>query len=443
MQYCADLSDAEKGALHEKNNTLKRLPESELKIMQIIWRKPAPVSRTTIEHALKDSHPLAPTTILTLLTRLCDKGFLSLKKEGRTNLYYPLVAEKEYLAAESQSFLDRLFGGSVAGFATALCDSGIKKEELEELKKSLKRRSRSNERYHSVLPVSDFLGIISWLYAGILFPKILEHRTRQEKPSPDAPGNGIVILQDPLTLPFLCIVYIFLLVLLYGMDASGYVFSFGFDLFCFITVYFPLLLFLLPFLRNRYTARTYCHSLADTGISVLSAHLHIPGFSSADAACLLHSAAGSNLAFFVWLTGFAITLLLQILSHLYFYRTLKISSHPVSDPHLLQLWEEMTRDIGIYDLTHPLRLCYSSRIHTPLSIGMCQRSLITCLPERSFDKEEAELIFSHELHHIQRHDTHTKFFSVYAAPLAGSIRSCGWQFEKQRMIWNYPAMKSS
>src|SRR5699024_2678207 len=41
-----------------------------------------------------------------------------------------------------------------------------------------------------------------------------------------------------------------------------------------------------------------CHSLADTGISVLSAHLHIPGFSSADAACLLHSAAGSNLAFF-------------------------------------------------------------------------------------------------------------------------------------------------
>ena len=43
--------------------------------------------------------------------------------------------EKEYLAAESQSFLDRLFGGSVAGFATALCDSGIKKEELEELKK--------------------------------------------------------------------------------------------------------------------------------------------------------------------------------------------------------------------------------------------------------------------------------------------------------------------
>ena len=118
---------------------MKRLPESELEIMQIIWKETAPVSRMTIETALQSIHPLAPTTILTLLTRLCEKGFLSLKKEGRTNLYEPLITEKEYLAAESRSFLDRLFHGSVAGFATALCDSGIKKEELEELRQLLEK----------------------------------------------------------------------------------------------------------------------------------------------------------------------------------------------------------------------------------------------------------------------------------------------------------------
>ena len=118
---------------------MKRLPESELEIMQIIWKEPAPVSRMTIETALQSIHPLAPTTILTLLPRLCEKGFLSLKKEGRTNLYEPLITEKEYLAAESRAFLDRLFHGSVAGFATALCDSGIKKEELEELRQLLEK----------------------------------------------------------------------------------------------------------------------------------------------------------------------------------------------------------------------------------------------------------------------------------------------------------------
>ena len=118
---------------------IKRLPESELEIMQIIWKEEAPVSRMTIEHALQERHPLAPTTILTLLTRLCEKGFLSLKKEGRPNLYEPLVTEREYRACESRSFLDRMFGGSVAGFAAALCDSGIKKEELEELRRMLEK----------------------------------------------------------------------------------------------------------------------------------------------------------------------------------------------------------------------------------------------------------------------------------------------------------------
>ena len=73
---------------------IKRLPESELEIMQIIWKKSAPVSRVDIEQALQETHPLAPTTILTLLTRLCEKGFLSLKKEGRSNLYEPLITEK-------------------------------------------------------------------------------------------------------------------------------------------------------------------------------------------------------------------------------------------------------------------------------------------------------------------------------------------------------------
>ena len=118
---------------------IRRIPESELEIMQIIWHEAAPVSRMTIENVLHKTHPLAPTTILTLLTRLCDRGFLSLRKDGRTNLYEPLITEKEYLAVESRSFLDRLFHGSVAGFATALCDSGVKKEELEELRRLLEK----------------------------------------------------------------------------------------------------------------------------------------------------------------------------------------------------------------------------------------------------------------------------------------------------------------
>ena len=117
--------------------SIRRLPDSELELMQIIWQKEPPVSRSDIEADIKDSHPLAATTLLTLLTRLCEKGFLKLEKQGRANVYTPLISQREYLASESRSLLDKLYGGSIKTFANALCDSGISKEELLELRKLL------------------------------------------------------------------------------------------------------------------------------------------------------------------------------------------------------------------------------------------------------------------------------------------------------------------
>ena len=117
--------------------SIRRLPDSELELMQIIWQKEPPVSRSDIEAVIKDSHALAATTILTLLTLLCEKGFLKLEKQGRANLYTPLISQREYLASESRSLLDKLYGGSIKTFANALCDSGISKEELSQLRKLL------------------------------------------------------------------------------------------------------------------------------------------------------------------------------------------------------------------------------------------------------------------------------------------------------------------
>lgn len=118
---------------------IRRLPESELEIMQIVWRNTPPVPRTTVEDGLKESHKLAATTILTLLTRLCSKGFLSMEKKGRSNYYTPQITEREYLAYESRNILDKLYGGSMTTLATALCDSGVSEEELEELRELLER----------------------------------------------------------------------------------------------------------------------------------------------------------------------------------------------------------------------------------------------------------------------------------------------------------------
>lgn len=115
----------------------KRLPDSELELMQAIWRCEPPVTRAELEAKLEPGRKLAPTTVLTFLTRLCDKGFLAVERRGKTNGYTPLISEKEYLARESRNVLDRLYGGSLRAFATALVDSGISREELESLRDML------------------------------------------------------------------------------------------------------------------------------------------------------------------------------------------------------------------------------------------------------------------------------------------------------------------
>lgn len=118
---------------------IRRLPDAELEVMQAVWGHPSPVFRKDIEEFLKDRHPMATTTLLTLLTRLSDKGFIQIEKNGRTSCYYPLITEQEYLAAQSNRFFNKLCGGSISTFANALCDSGLTKEELAELRQLLER----------------------------------------------------------------------------------------------------------------------------------------------------------------------------------------------------------------------------------------------------------------------------------------------------------------
>ena len=120
---------------------IHRLPDSELELMQAIWQCEPPVSRADLEARLSKDRHLAPTTILTFLTRLCDKGFLAVERHGKTNCYTPLISEKDYLAHESRNILNRLYGGSLKAFATSLVDSGISKEEIEALRVMLEEGS--------------------------------------------------------------------------------------------------------------------------------------------------------------------------------------------------------------------------------------------------------------------------------------------------------------
>ncbi len=118
---------------------IRRLPDAELEVMQAVWNCAPPVSRADIEAILKKNHPLATTTILTLLARLAERKFLAAEKAGRSNCYIPLISRHDYLASQSKSFFDQLCDGDMNVFAAALCDSGLSRADLEELRQLLER----------------------------------------------------------------------------------------------------------------------------------------------------------------------------------------------------------------------------------------------------------------------------------------------------------------
>ena len=121
------------------SSAIRRLPDGELEVMQALWDCTPPVFRSDLEEILQKRRPMAITTLLTMLTRLGEKGFLTIEKRGRRSIYTPAVSREDYQAAQSRSFFEKVCGGSLPAFAAALSGGGLTKEELRQLRALLER----------------------------------------------------------------------------------------------------------------------------------------------------------------------------------------------------------------------------------------------------------------------------------------------------------------
>ena len=123
--------------------TIQKLPESELDLMIVLWRQKNDMSRSEIEKIVNQKKTLAPTTILTLLSRLEKKGFVSVNRDGNLNKYRWLVSQTEYQQKEGKGMLEKLYGNSVKNFVAALYQGReIDDEDLKELEGFLKELNR-------------------------------------------------------------------------------------------------------------------------------------------------------------------------------------------------------------------------------------------------------------------------------------------------------------
>lgn len=122
------------------------IAEAEWKVMRVLWRR-APLGAYDVIQELGPKEEWHPNTIKTLLTRLVKKKAIKAQKYKNLFLYEPVITEEECIAAESESFLERWFGGAVQPLLVHFAkNKRLSKADLEELRRILEGKGRGNDR---------------------------------------------------------------------------------------------------------------------------------------------------------------------------------------------------------------------------------------------------------------------------------------------------------
>ena len=119
------------------------ITEAEWKVMKLLWEK-SPLPAYDVIQALGEKERWHSNTVKTLLARLTKKKALGTRKYKNLFLYYPLVSEEECIQAESDSLLERLFGGAVTPLLVHFARRRkLTKKDLEQLRKILDGKEKA------------------------------------------------------------------------------------------------------------------------------------------------------------------------------------------------------------------------------------------------------------------------------------------------------------
>ena len=98
------------------------LSDSEWKLMNRLWQS-APRTITELTAALKEETGWSKNTVITMLGRLEAKGAVRHQEGGRARQYFPAVERAKAARAETESFLSKVYGGSLGLMVSNLVES--------------------------------------------------------------------------------------------------------------------------------------------------------------------------------------------------------------------------------------------------------------------------------------------------------------------------------
>ena len=124
----------------------KSLSELEHLVMDIVWDRQSATAEN-VRLALAARHPMKESTVRTVLTRLEEKGYVTHRIDGRTNVYSGIDAPQKVAAHSVRQIIERFCGGSVEQLLVGMVNNHVVDEqELQRLAQRIARRKKSEEK---------------------------------------------------------------------------------------------------------------------------------------------------------------------------------------------------------------------------------------------------------------------------------------------------------
>lgn len=116
-----------------------KITKAESLVMQALWASDDPLSVEEVRAALS-AEGWTDGTVRTLLARLSRKKAVSAARDGKRQLYRPLLQRADYAHAESRSLIDRLFDGRIETFVTQFSEhEDLTPAQVERLRQIVER----------------------------------------------------------------------------------------------------------------------------------------------------------------------------------------------------------------------------------------------------------------------------------------------------------------
>ena len=120
---------------------MKKLPDAEFEIMKVVWVNEPPITTNIIMQQLGNEREWKAQTIISLMLRLVERGFLHTEKHGKERTYFPLVSKEDYLKFETGNFIKQFHDNSFLNLVNTLYDEEtLNDKDIDELLQWAKER---------------------------------------------------------------------------------------------------------------------------------------------------------------------------------------------------------------------------------------------------------------------------------------------------------------